>query len=308
MADDFEISTEVSDVPTGDFQVSTASDLVGSFANALPNAATSAIASISQKASELSRSLGGLGKQSKIKPQNAADKLTSPAHTTADFKLRLTSCQNGRQVIFNVSPMIEESRAANYDHQAVVHHPGTIQVYKSTEARTFNISVKLIARTSIEATENLKYLNLIRSWVMPYYGQGTGNSEDKNRLGAPPDILLLDAYGERNISSIPTVLTSYHWAYPTDVDYIPTTDGLPFPTIIDISLSLIESYSPEQYTGFDITKYRSGDMVGAYTFSTTPPVSQEISSNEGRNSVAPGEYSNEGRNYPAPVEEEQIGT
>lgn len=201
--------------------------------------------------------------------------VVKPAKMTADFKMSLKSKQNSSDVIiFNISPTIDESRTANYDDVAPVHHPGTIQQYKNTGSRTFNVSAKLISRTSAEATTNIYYLNLIRSWVMPYYGTGTAAST--NMLGAPPDILIFSAYGTKNLNAIPVVLLSYHWVYPDNVDYIPTTTGEPFPTILEITLSLIDAYSPEEYTGFDLIKYKFGDMVGAYTFSATPTIDSQV--------------------------------
>jgi hypothetical protein len=236
----------------------------------LPSIGAIGLPSMSMKSSDIAKALGGMGTAKTVLPQNASSSLTKANHTTEDFKLKLTSKQTGEQIVFNVSPSIDESRSANYEHISPVHHPGTIQVYKNSESRQFNIAVKLISRTSAEASQNIKYINLIRSWVMPYYGQGTANSSERQRLGGPPDILLFDVYGDQNISGVPVVLTSYHWVYPDQVDYIPTLNGIPFPTIMDISLSIIESYSPEQFTSFDITAYKVGDMVGAYTFSSTP--------------------------------------
>jgi len=190
--------------------------------------------------------------------------------TGSSFQAIIVSKQNpSDKVIFTVTPQIDESRQANYEHLAPVHHPGTIQVYKNTDARTFNLTCKLISRTAAEATSNLAYINLIRSWVMPYYGTGTASSQAA-KLGAPPDTLLFSVYGTKNIDKLPVILLSYHWVYPDNCDYIPTSDGFPFPTIMDISLNLVEGYSPEEYSSFDITKYKSGDMVGAFTFSGSP--------------------------------------
>jgi len=243
----------------------------GLFADgALPGAAASGIASAQQTASEVARDVGGSGVANTVTPEVGGNRLIKAGHTTEDFKMKLRSKQTGFTIVFDVTPSIDESRSANYEHITPVHHPGTIQVYKNTEARQFNITVKLIARTAAEASMNVKYINAIRSWVMPYYGQGTANSSESNRLGAPPDILVFDVYGDKNISALPVVLTSYHWVYPDIVDFIPTEDGIPFPTIMDISLSLIESYSPEEYTNFDITAYRTGNMANAYSFASVP--------------------------------------
>lgn len=244
-----------------------------------------AVASVTTKASEMSKMLGGFGASKQASSGNAGSSMVKQGSKTEEFMVQLRSKQSGAVVRFNVSPTIDESRAANYEHIAPIHHPGTIQVYKNSESRQFNITAKLIARTQAEATINIRYLNQIRGWLMPYYGQGTANSSEKERLGGPPDILVLNAYGLKNIASVPVVLTSYHWVYPDQVDYIPTTEGIPCPTIMDISLSLIESFSPEEHTRFDITSYRQGDMTGAYSFSTTP-VASEQSSGASSNSVS----------------------
>jgi len=233
---------------------------------ALPAAAADSAATARQKLEEISDIINAsTGRQVKT---NVTANLSNK---TAEFKARLVSKANPSDfVTFLVSPVIDEARQANYEHLSPVHHPGTIQVYKNTESRTFNLTGKFVARTPLEASQNLKWMNIIRSWVMPYYGKGTAVSTLKDKLGAPPDILIFDAYGPLNINSLPVVLQNYHWIYPDNVDYIPSTDGVPCPTIIDVTLSLIEAFAPEEFTGFDITKYKSGDMVGAFTFSASP--------------------------------------
>lgn len=263
-----EITNELSTLPgiggvTGNLGV-TSTEVTA----ALPKASASSIASNSQILSELSDAVGKTGY---TQFKNAIGSTTSTGTVTPkDFRTQLVSKINSAdKVIFNVSPSIDEARQANYEHLTPVHHPGTIQVYKNTDARTFNLTAKLIARTAAEATANLKYMNLIRSWVMPYYGSGTASSM-ADKLGAPPDILLFSSYGDVNINQLPVVLLTYHWVYPDNVDYIPSNDGFPCPTLMDISLSLIEAYAPEEYSGFDISKYKTGDMVNAYTFSSNP--------------------------------------
>lgn len=275
---DADLADSIKNIPgPSDKFISAAASIQGSVTNAIGGATAaaagmvnSAVASVTTKASELSKMIGGFGTQKQASSGNAGSSMVKQGSKTEGFMVQLTSKQTGGTVRFNVSPTIDESRAANYEHIAPIHHPGTIQVYKNTESRQFNITAKLVARNSAEASLNIKYLNMIRAWVMPYYGQGTHASEDGGRLGGPPDILLLNAYGLKNIAAVPCVLTSYHWVYPDQVDYIPTTDGIPCPTIMDISLSLIESFSPEEHTRFDITKYRQGDMISAYSFGSNP--------------------------------------
>lgn len=184
-----------------------------------------------------------------------------------------TYSQQDRQTIkFLANPVISDSRDAMYDSISVSHHPGEMLKYKTTNSRTWSLNgVKLVSRTAAEATDNLKKLNMIRSWVMPYYGQGTAESFDL-MFGAPPPVLLFSAYGPSNIDEHPVVLLNYNFTYPNDVDYIECqTDmsagierGTPFPAICEISLNLKESFSPAQFSGFDLSAYRNGRLSSAY--------------------------------------------
>jgi hypothetical protein len=191
---------------------------------------------------------------------------------TEEFKVTITQSipVGGVQprVVFTVMPTIDESHTAQYDSFSPLHHPGQILKYRSTDSRTWSISAKLISRTPEEASENLDAINLIRSWVMPYYGIGT-ESTNPDLLGAPPPILTLSAYGDQMIGPVKCVLKSYSLGFPNDVDYIqtlstPDIPAVPFPVIQSVSIQLEESWSPAEYSGFSITAYRSGDMQNAF--------------------------------------------
>jgi hypothetical protein len=191
-------------------------------------------------------------------------------------------------IIFDVTPTIAESRSINYNAFDPLHAPGEILKYKNTASRTWNISAKLVSRTIEEATKNLDNLNLIRSWAMPFYGTGTAAYAGE-RLGAPPPILTLQAYGENMVGPVKCVMDSYNWTYPNDIDYIQantvdaggSTVKVPFPVIIDITISLKETWSPAELSAFDLNKYRSGDMTAAYN-----PVPKQEPAFAGRGSYA----------------------
>lgn len=142
-----------------------------------------------------------------------------------------TSATSASQVIFEVTPTFSESGDVGYDVIQPVHMPGGIQVYKQTSARRFSIGATFISRTSAEATQNLRYLQVLRGWRMPYFGSSSttnpeqklartnvktnqtsntvrtltpeqraaaaiqrGKTEGIELLGAPPDVLYLYAY------------------------------------------------------------------------------------------------------------------
>lgn len=240
------------------------------------------------------------------------------------FKAKLVHFRDRSQVfIINNSPSISESRTVNYDEIRPIHMPGSIMAYVTTPSRTFGVSdVKLISQTSQQATRNMIDLQMLRSWMLPRFGQGVvfkstapisageGPSamapkaevaarnrklkeiDDKNLkmlksneeynskinnnelLGMPPPILHFSAYSDssqsknrvntllQNIQKIPVVMTNLSIAYPNDLDYIPTTTGVPFPTIMTISFDLTETHSPKSFDEFNLDNFRAGILGG----------------------------------------------
>ncbi len=179
------------------------------------------------------------------------------------YKVKLRSQVTQTVVAFDVTPEITETRNVNYKTIEPVHMPGGIHVYSGTSSRTYNINnIRLVSRNREEATKNLYRLNILRSWAMPYFG-----SQNASQLvGAPPDVLSLNAYSvglqdsansasgrelanqtpsdpvagalERtratNIHNIPVVLQQISIPYPSDVDYIDTMQKeFPDGTVID---------------------------------------------------------------------------
>lgn len=190
---------------------------------------------------------------------------------TGAYKVKLTSTlDSSRVVVFEVTPTFTDTRTANYTPLEIIHHPGQIQVYKTTESRSFQLQGRLISNTSEEATINVHYMDLIRSWTMPFYGSGTEiDAASKKHFGAPPEVLWFSAYGKHHFEKIPVVVTSYAFTYDEQYDMIPagvSTDGppIPMPVIMAFTVDIRESYSPSEFSSFDLRKYRDGDIVGAF--------------------------------------------
>lgn len=170
-----------------------------------------------------------------VAPNTPPVSTQSPAQ---GYKISLTVGDN--VVIFEASSPLDESRTAHYEGMNIMHLPTDIQSYKNTSARTFGITAKLVSRNSAEASMNSRYVDLIRSWVLPGFG---GN-------GATPPIVKLSAFRNRNIKDIPCIIESYSIHYPDDVDWI--FDGEdPMPVIGSISVNLKEAWSPAQISVAD---------------------------------------------------------
>ena len=98
-------------------------------------------------------------------------------------------------------------------------------------------------------------------------------------LGAPPPILLLSAYSKgfgqmtdeagdaqeierQHINNVPVVIESLNIPYPSDVDYIKSTWGVPMPTIMSIDINLLETHSAREYEKFSLDQYKAGILPG----------------------------------------------
>lgn len=213
-----------------------------------------------------------------------------------NYSVRLVSVASyikemGRErVVFDVTPSFSESRTVTYTPVSPVHMPGEIQVFRNTKSRTFSIGAILVSRTISEAEKNMRYLQMLRGWQLPYFGNSSGltevnqNSDLKGMLGAPPDVLYLWAFSNTkipdraslldttsgqnyslvNLNKIPVVLSSLNIVYPQGVTYIPTREdgsGDPFPVKMEVNIELLETHSPMEYEQFSLQQYKNGTLV-----------------------------------------------
>lgn len=99
-----------------------------------------------------------------------------------NFKVRLVTVaslmsglpgDNPEQVIFEVTPTISVTGSVEYAAITPIHMPGSIQVYKHTNSRQFNVTAHFISRNVQEATQNRIYLKTLEGWKMNYFGAGS---------------------------------------------------------------------------------------------------------------------------------------
>lgn len=198
-------------------------------------------------------------------------------------QVKLTEVWSNLQVPFVVMPEIVESRSVEYEAVAPPQSPSAFQKYKGTSNTQWTINATLMCRTIDEATDNLIYLNRLRGWTMPFFGSKLSNygQDWASRIGAPPPILVLEGWRQNMLGPTYVVITSLNWNFPRDVDYIPayeidTQDNgeiivlngkkpdVPFPTVMQLQIQLVEAFSTDQVNGFDLAKFRAGKYEEAF--------------------------------------------
>ena len=220
------------------------------------------------QSSQLLKSFGGETEGSNVSAASL-NQIQGPVEQAESHQVKLVDKGTGYRLIFWVMPEIVENHNVEYEAVAPPQFPGAFQKYKGTSPTTYTINATFICRTQGEAQQRFEELNLLKSWKMPYFGANTAR-DHPTKLGAPPAVLTLSGFRDRLIGPVPVVITSLSWNWPRDVDYLPTltagSDGkpVPFPAVMTIAISLVESFSTQEFNQFDLTSYRHGDMVGAY--------------------------------------------
>lgn len=202
-----------------------------------------------------------------------------------------------RVVEFDVMPEVQEIHSAEYEPLSAPQMPLEFQKYKGTKSIQWQINGTFTCRTRDEALRNYIYLSNLRGWTKPYFGEKQRQQfSGSGKLGAPPPVLTFSGWRSL-VGAVPVVITSLNWNWPKDCDWIPTgiKDGdgkeIPFPTVMQVNISMVESFSPDQVNGFDLVQFRNGRMVDAWRPYASPSavkVSEAVGGNGGNQSVIKG--------------------
>lgn len=190
---------------------------------------------------------------------------SSPTAESTNHIVKLVQADDDAFLVeFTIMPEVTEDRTAEYEPLSATQMPGEFQKYKGTKATSWQINGKLVCRTRDEANLNLHYVNTLRAWTMPFFGHNQASN-----LGAPPPVLWFSGYRSL-VGRVPVVMLSANWVWPSDCDWIPTgersADGeeIPFPTVMNVSIRLVESFAATEFNEFDLENFRNGDMVNGW--------------------------------------------
>lgn len=231
-------------------------------------------------AKDAAKTLAGLTNKSKS-DATAAETNAVLGVTNADDQSHLVTLTDaeGFVLTFYAMPEIVENRSVEYEAVAPPQFPGAFQKYRGTTSVQYSVNATFVSRTVEEATRNLMYINRLRGWTMPMYGNKSKNDPRfMNKTGAPPPVLKFKGFRESMVGEVPVVVTSLNWNWPRDVDYIQAfeliDDGgvypesgsavIPFPTVIQLAIQMVESFSTDQFNAFNLGEFRLGHFKEAY--------------------------------------------
>lgn len=116
-------------------------------------------------------------------------------------------------VIFPYTPQISTIYGANYSSYDLTHSNFRGYFYQNSYVDEITIQASFTAQDTTEANYLLAVIHFFRSASKMFYGQ------DPNR-GVPPPMLFLSGLGDYQFNEHPTLLRSFSYNLPNDVDYI----------------------------------------------------------------------------------------
>lgn len=180
-------------------------------------------------------------------------KLVEELARNGDFRPSINSSRNS--VLFDVQPELSEAKSTNYVEIGEIRSSASLLIFMGSPSRNFSINAKLVSRTVEEATLNFQNLHRLKGWMMP-----DPKYQTKISGAGVPRTLLLYAYG-KNIRGIPTVMKTLNIDYPVDCDYIITADkDARMPIILNVSIQLQETRTPDELKDFLIEEYKTGQL------------------------------------------------
>lgn len=185
----------------------------------------------------------------------------------------LANRENGfHGVIFPYTPQISTTYIANYHPMRFTHSNYTHYAYENSEVQAINITADFTAQNKLEAQYVLACIYFFRAATKMFFGQS-------RNTGNPPPLVYLDGYGEKYFNQVPCLVSNFTHNMPSDVDYIETSGtgaGSPnifgddeyssgsttrVPTVSQIQLTLLPTYSKETVAQFDLDQFAQGQLV-----------------------------------------------
>lgn len=168
-------------------------------------------------------------------------------------KIKLMAKTSSDTVIFEASPEIEENGTAIYTTLDDIRAPASYSLYAGSPSRTFSLNAQFISRTAEEAENNYKYKSLLQAWRTPIKTFGG--------IESGPETLILYGYG-KNFFRIPVYVNSVNFSFPSDVDYVRSTSGVPMPIVMPVSLTLREARTVQDLQAFNYEQFKAGILPG----------------------------------------------
>lgn len=165
-------------------------------------------------------------------------------------------------IIFPYVPGIILSHNANFSPVSLTHSNYESLHFENHQSQDISITCTFTANSNAEADYIRAVIHFLRVITKMFFGQDTSPI-----AGTPPPVLRFNAMGDYVFKNVPVVVKSFNTSLPTDVHYIPTTDGLTqIPTKVEFNIVVKDVYSRSASSNrFSLKDFADGKLIGSST-------------------------------------------
>lgn len=203
---------------------------------------------------------------------------------------------NTNGFMFPYRPIIETGGNIQYGTQELVHSIQDFNYFIRNSSTNFGISGQFTCEDNDTAAYTFACIHFLRSISKMHFGgfgsssssaasnslasltsassalssltnsSGTSSSTTSadSLVGAPPEMLVLNAYGQYMFNNIPVILRSFSITFPDNVDYVKFSVNnvdVWLPVVLTITLSLVSQVTPEEARKFNYTDFKNGSLL-----------------------------------------------
>lgn len=195
-------------------------------------------------------------------------------------------------MVFPYRPVITYQQEVSYQPMEMVHTNQDFHSYSRTPALKLQLDGDFTVQNQKEGQYAMACIQFLRTATKMWFGGSTTEAVDMQ--GTPPPVLLFDAYGQFMFNSLPVIVTTFTIGLPNEVDYVavdcnplfgsnqtpianqlsrqvgqvnsntlrPNGEGYAYlPAHFKIQVGLMVQNTPRRLRGFDMTKFRSGELL-----------------------------------------------
>ena len=179
-------------------------------------------------------------------------------------------------IVFPYTPQIIISNSANYASRSPIQTNYPYQIYQNSQVSNINLLVQFSAQNEEEARYVLACILFLRLITKSF------RNNDVN-AGSPPPVCRLTGHGKNLLPNVPVVVQDFSLTLPNNVDYISIATGGTgasnrgtflqqldraqmlqvdrVPTMSDISVTMVPTYSRAQLADYNVKDIVSGGRL-----------------------------------------------
>lgn len=177
--------------------------------------------------------------------------------TMSDSFLLAPLRETGNSLVFPYTPTVFVTHTAAYDSMAPTHSNYPFRIYQNSQIDSITVTGTFTVENSREGEYWVAMQHYLRSVTKMAYGE-TSNA------GAPPPVVKFNGYGDYVFNNVPVVVNQFNYNLNPDVDYIKVDigpNGSWVPTMSEISVTLLPTYSRDTVNKFSLDTFVSGGYI-----------------------------------------------